>query len=84
MGVPLSQLARMISTDAGRMVIDATNLEGDFEFALTWNPKLLADRPVDRPVLSVAIEEQLGLKLQSDRGPLQVVVIDRIERPTPD
>ena len=83
-GVPLSELTGLISPDAGRVVIDATGLEGDYEFELLWNPIPLSDRPVERPSLFVAVEEQLGLKLLPERGPVQIVVIDHIERPAPD
>jgi uncharacterized protein (TIGR03435 family) len=83
-GVPMSTLARLISSDAGRFVIDATNLEGDFEFRLSWNPRPLSDQPVDRPTLFAALEQQLGLRLQPATAPVEIVVVDQIERPTPD
>jgi hypothetical protein len=51
---------------------------------LHWNAAPLADKPADRPSLPSAIEEQLGLKLMSERGPVEIVVIDHIEPPTPD
>ena len=83
-GVPIADLARIISPDAGRVVVDRTGLEGDYEFELLWNPIPLSDQEVKRPSLFLAVEEQLGLRLQPARGPVQVVVIDRIEQPTPD
>lgn len=83
-GVPMADLARIISADAGRAVLDATNLEGDFEFLLEWDPLPLADRPTNRTSLFVALEEQLGLRLQADRAPVQFIVVDRIQRPSAD
>jgi uncharacterized protein (TIGR03435 family) len=83
-GIPMADLAAVISADAGRVVLDATNLEGDFEFLLEWDPLPLADRQTNRTSLFVALEEQLGLKLQTDRAPVRIVSVDRIERPAPD
>lgn len=83
-GVPIADLVRIISIDAGRVIVDKTGLAGDYEFELLWNPIPLSDQKVDRPSLFVAVEEQLGLKLEPARGPVEIVVIDRIERPTPD
>jgi uncharacterized protein (TIGR03435 family) len=79
--------------DQGRLVIDKTGLTGRFEFNLTWTPEQMPTAapppgvpPIDPngPSFFTALQEQLGLKLQSARGPLEVVVIDRVERPTPD
>ena len=83
-GVPIADLVRIISIDAGRVVVDKTGLAGDYEFELVWNPIPLSDAKVDRPSLFVAVEEQLGMKLEPAHGPVEIVVIDRIERPTPD
>jgi uncharacterized protein (TIGR03435 family) len=79
--------------DQGRLVIDKTGLTGRFEFNLTWTPEQMPTAapspglpPIDPngPSFFTALQEQLGLKLQSARGPLEVVVIARVERPTPD
>lgn len=64
-----------------RRIIDETGLTGAFDITLTWSY-----RPTDttRPSIFTAVQEQLGLKLESARGPLNVLIIDTIERPTPD
>ena len=48
------------------------------------SPDALPATDPDAPNLFTAVQEQLGLKLESARGPVEVVVIDRLERPTPD
>jgi uncharacterized protein (TIGR03435 family) len=83
-GMPISQLATSLSPSVQRIVLDRTGLTGNYDFDLTWTP----DRPVDGPVdpngpsIFTALQEQLGLKLESGRGPVDVLVIDRVEPPT--
>jgi len=89
-GLTMAQLARNISSAAGRVVIDKTGLNGYYEFTLEYaarpnNVAGLPDDPGDnRPSLFTALQEQLGLKLESQRAPVDVLVIERIERPTED
>ena len=77
----------------GRLVVDKTGLSGRFAFSLTWTPDQIPAvapppgiQPVDPngPSLVTALQEQLGLKLESAKGPVEVLVIDSVERPTPD
>lgn len=77
----------------GRLVVDKTGLSGRFAFSLTWTPDQIPTvapppgiPPVDPngPSLVTALQEQLGLKLESAKGPVEVLVIDSVERPTVD
>jgi uncharacterized protein (TIGR03435 family) len=92
-GTSMAALARMLAGPVGRIVEDRTMLTGgfdlDLEFAL--DPAALAGvaagaplPPADpgAPSIFTALEEQLGLKLQAERAPVEVLVIDRVERPT--
>ena len=74
-----------------RPVIDETGLTGWFALRLDWSNDLTGATPlneptadVDRPSLFTALRVQLGLKLEADKRPIEVLVIDRVERPTPD
>jgi uncharacterized protein (TIGR03435 family) len=88
-GQRLVALARMLSPFAGRPVVDRTGLSGGFDFDLRF-PEL--DTPAQGrsggPAadagsgIFAALQEQLGLKLESIRGPLEFVVIDSVEPPT--
>jgi uncharacterized protein (TIGR03435 family) len=69
----LSQLATNLGPSAGRFVVDRTGLKGRFDIDLEWTASMAA-----------ALEEQLGLRLQPEVGPVQVTIVDRIEPPTPD
>jgi uncharacterized protein (TIGR03435 family) len=78
-----------------RPVVDKTGLSGLFDITLEWNPDItrvpegVTNAPTlaeleARPVFFTAIREQLGLALESDTTAMDVVVIDSVERPTPD
>ncbi len=91
-GTTMTMLAiSMLTGPAGRLVVDRTGLTGaydfDFEFAADPAPGAApapdaAATVGDRPGLFTALEEQLGLKLQSTRAPIDVTVIDRVTPPT--
>jgi uncharacterized protein (TIGR03435 family) len=86
-GYPMSEFQRFLTGQLQRTVIDKTGLGGAWDFDLTFAPpSLTVDAAAERetPTLSTALQEQLGLKLDAARGPADVLVIDRIERPTPD
>ena len=78
----MSKIAGVFGKPDGRVVIDKTGLAGNYEFTLRYTNEPNATD--DRPSLFTALEDQLGLKLVSDRAPLLVLVIDHIERPTED
>jgi len=71
-------LARHLTEVLGRTVIDNTGLKGTWEFSLKW----AAEDQTDGPSLFTAIQEQLGLRLESTKGPVEVLVIDKAERPS--
>lgn len=90
-GVPLSSLTAFLARPLGRPVLDKTGLTGNFDFTLkfavarpdaeaTLNARAVPDS--DAPFLLDAIQQQLGLKLESGKGPVEVIVIDHIERPS--
>lgn len=85
-GVRLTRLVQVLSQLTGRPVSDTTGLDGLYDFTLKFNPNLNADAIGDAngPHLFTALQEQLGLRLSSQRRTVQVVVIDRLERPTAD
>ena len=96
-GMPLSELAMALSGRVGRAVIDQTGLAGPWDLALSYAPDSAqipagtlapgAAPPAatqDAPSLFTALQEQLGLRLVSTTAPVDVLVVDRVSRPTPD
>jgi len=97
-GFPLSQFAQFLSTTVQRIVVDRTGLTGNFDVNMTWTPDQLpqgrGDPPPGAPPLPAidpngpsiftAVQEQLGLKLESTKAPVDMLVVDRAEHPTED
>jgi uncharacterized protein (TIGR03435 family) len=84
-GIEMSWLVDMLSNDVGRTVVDRTGFAERFNLLLDFAPHrdLAVDVGVSSaPTIFTAIEEQLGLRLRAASGPVDVVVIDRVERPS--
>ena len=92
-GIPMSDFARSLWSRAGRVIVDKTGLTGTYDIELETERQMPAGLPIslggsatprDGLSLFTALQEQLGLKLESERGPVEVLVIDSVELPTPD
>ncbi len=81
-GISLEAFARNLSSGTGRYVVDKTSLTGSFDLDLEFTPDQSPE--TSGPSLFTAMQEQLGLKLEAQRAPVEVLVIDRLERPTAD
>ncbi len=83
MDLVASSLSRLAGLSLGRPVIDKTELQGGFDFTIEWtpdSPAVTAD-PIG-PTVVQALRDQLGLQMISTKGPIQVLVVDRVERPS--
>jgi uncharacterized protein (TIGR03435 family) len=96
-GVTMDALASIVMnmgryTGVDRIVLDRSGLIGSYFFQLRFRPVGRGGGPpaapnpdeLQRPDFFTALREQLGLKLEAQSAPIEVLVIDRIERPTPD
>jgi uncharacterized protein (TIGR03435 family) len=79
-GVPMADLAGNLGFHLQRYVVDETHLPGRYDFLLHWDPDAAEDSA--EPSLATAMHEQLGLRLKPGRGPVQMLIIDRAEKPT--
>jgi uncharacterized protein (TIGR03435 family) len=94
--VPMTALALALSaSDIGRQVLDRTGLTGRYSFNLQWTPERTSGpgssgsngasddgENSPRPSIFTAVQEQLGLRLEPTRAPVQVLVIDQLNRPS--
>jgi len=85
-GISMLSLVSALSSSLDRVVLDRTGLQGMYDLTLRWTPDWTPQSNADPnvPTLPTALQEQLGLKLESTKGPVDVLVIDHVERPTLD
>ncbi len=94
-GATLERFADILSRQVGRLVVDKTGLKGEYDFTLKWTPDegqgtmrggppgVAAPPPeASGPTIFTALQEQLGLKLETQKGPVDTIVIDHVERPS--
>lgn len=92
--VPISNLTPLLSRLLGRQVVDETGLKGNFDINLVWTPdetQAFPPRPAgenpappdsNAPSFFTAFQERLGLKFESKKGPVPIVVVEKAERPS--
>jgi len=76
--MPLTALAKVLTPLLDRIVEDRTGLVGTYDLTLTY-----ANNPIEGSLFT-NVEQELGLQLESAKGPVDVLMIDHVERPTPD
>jgi uncharacterized protein (TIGR03435 family) len=87
----MQTLADLLGSALGRMVLNQTGQEGEFDFKLQWTPDESQPNAADTdvsafdpagPSIFTAVQEQLGLRLESAKAPVEVLVIDHAEKPS--
>jgi uncharacterized protein (TIGR03435 family) len=87
--VNMSLFVAQLRSQVGRTVVDRTGLKGEYDYTLQWTPEPGQLRPpgveapspdANGPSIFTALQEQLGLRLESTKGPVETIVIDRAER----
>lgn len=89
-GISMSAVANNLSFQLRRHVVDNTGLTGKYDISLTWTPDdNHAGAPADSgvavdsgPSIFTAVQEQLGLKLEATKGPVETIVVDHVEMPS--
>jgi uncharacterized protein (TIGR03435 family) len=81
-GIPMDDLAEQLTANMDHIVSNKTGLAGTYDFTLRYSEDEGTKPDPSLPSLYTALTEQLGLKLESTKGPVLVLVIDHVERPT--
>jgi uncharacterized protein (TIGR03435 family) len=78
--VPMATLAAYLGNRLGRIVVDKTGLSESYSFTMEWAPDQASDS--SSPSLTTALREQLGLRLESQKSPVEVLVVDSLQKPS--
>ena len=78
----MSSLVRVLSSAADRPVLDQTGLTGFYDYKIEFARDPAAFAETSAPSIFTAVQEQLGLKLEPQKGPIEVFTIDHAERPS--
>jgi bla regulator protein blaR1 len=82
-GASLSVLANLLSSQGlSHAVVDKTGLTGQYAITLRWSPDDIGSSDASLPSLFTALQEQLGLKLEYNKNPIDIIVIDHIDKPS--
>jgi len=83
---PMGRMAVFLEDQLNQPVADVTHIEGVFDFGLEWSPDELLGRPApdspQGPSIFTALQEQLGLKLEPQKVPVEILVVDSAVRPS--
>lgn len=78
--VPMEMFAEdLLESQLSRVVKDNTGIKGEYDIRLTWTPDTVEETG---PSLFTSIQEQMGLRLESTKGPVEMLVLDKAERPS--
>jgi uncharacterized protein (TIGR03435 family) len=80
----MANLASKLANQVGRPVADDTGLKGNYNFTLDWAPDELGAADSSGPSIFTALQEQLGLRLEGSKGPVQTILIGHAEKPSED
>jgi len=80
----MNTLVFVLAQHLGQPVVDETGLQGPLDMELRWTPENARQPLPDNAPYSIftALREQMGLKLETRKDPVQVLVVDRVERPS--
>ena len=82
--ISMARLAEFLARQMDKPVVDMTGLKGTYDLTLDWTPDEVADKPgsdtAAGPSLLTALQQQLGLRMQPQKAPIELIVVDRIEK----